>query len=196
MFPILNENIYFVGLILKENIDDLVILDENFNINGMSSKLMKIIGIDNKFLFQENEIPFYAICKKFINFYNVFLNIKKDNETPDLDDTLEEANLENDKLKKNKVNKDENKENGINENVQINENVELEYEIKLPQFLIDFSEKTNKKVNNLGAKQSSMHSEVHEGNDNEDQDLLEEFDENVKKILLLNQDFLQIFNRK
>ena len=178
LFPILNEDIYFVGLILKENIDDLVILDENFNINGMSSKLMKIIGIDNKFLFQENEIPFYAICKKFINFYNVFLNIKKDNETPDLDDTLEEANLENDKLKKNKVNKDENKENGINENVQINENVELEYEIKLPQFLIDFSEKTNKKVNNLGAKQSSMHSEVHEGNDNEDQDLLEEFDEN------------------
>ena len=178
LFPILNENIYFVGLILKENIDDLIIMDENFNISGMSSKLMKILNIENKFLFQENEIPFYAICRKFINFYNVFLNIKKDNETPDLDDTLEEANLEDDKQKKNKVNKEENKEDGINENVQINENVELEYEIKLPQFLIDYSEKTNKKENKLGAKQSTMQSDIHDGNDTEDQQLIEEYDEN------------------
>jgi len=178
LFPILNENIYFVGLILKENIDDLIIMDENFNIHGMSSKLMKILNIENKFLFQENEIPFYVICRKFINFYNVFLNINKNNETPDLDDSLEETNLENDKQKKNKVNKDENKEDGINENVQINENVELEYEIKLPQFLIDYSEKTNKKENKLGAKQSTMHSDVHDGNDNDEEEMVEEYDEN------------------
>ena len=63
LFPILNENIYFVGLILKENIDDLIIMDENFNINGMSSKLMKILNITNKFLFQENEIPFYEFAE-------------------------------------------------------------------------------------------------------------------------------------
>ena len=178
LFPILNENIYFVGLILKENIDDLIIMDENFNISGMSSKLMKILNIENKFLFQENEIPFYVICRKFINFYKVFLNIKKTDETPDLDDTLEEGNLENDKQKKNVVNQEENKEDGINENVQINENVELEYEIKLPQFLIDYSEKTNKKENKLGVKQNSMHSDIHDGNDNDDQEMIEEYDEN------------------
>ena len=178
LFPILNENIYFVGLILKENIDDLIIMDENFNINGMSSKLMKILNIENKFLFQENEIPFYAICRKFINFYKVFLNTKKNNEILDLDDSLDEGNLGNDKLKKNKDNKDENKENRINNNVQINENVELEYEIKLPQFLIEYSEKTNKKNNKLGAKQGSIHSEVHDGYDSEDKEMVEEYDEN------------------
>ena len=177
LFPILNENIFFVGLILKENIDDIIIMDENFNINGMSSKLMRILNIENKFLFQENEIPFYTICRKFINFYSVFLNTKK-NETPDLDDTLEEGDLENNKLKKNKKNKNENKEVGINENIQINENVELEYEIKLPQFLIDYSEKTNKKDNKLGLKQSSMHSEMQDNNNNQDEDIIEEYDEN------------------
>ena len=70
LFPILNEKILFCGLINKENIDDLIIMDEKFNIQGMSSKLMKILNIGNKFLFQENEIPFYTICKKFIDFYS------------------------------------------------------------------------------------------------------------------------------
>ena len=169
LFPILNENIFFVGLILKENIDDIILMDENFNIQGMSSKLMKILNIENKFLFQENEIPFYIICRKFINFYSIFLN-KKSNDTPDLDETIEDA------LKKNKENKNDKKEE--NENIQINENVELEYEIKLPQFLIDFSERTNKKDNKLGFKSSSMHSDIHDDNNEDNDDVIEQYDEN------------------
>ena len=178
LFPILNENILFVGLILKENIDDIILMDENFNIQGMSSKLMKILNIENKFLFQENEIPFYAICRKFINFYSIFLNNKKSNETPDLDESIEEGILEKGKLKRNKENKNENKEDGLSENVQINENVELEYEIKLPQFLIDFAEKTNKKDNKLGLKASSIHSDIQDNNDNGEEDIIEQYDEN------------------
>ena len=179
LFPILNENIYFVGLILKENIDDIVIMDENFNIQGMSSKLMKILNIENKFLFQENEIPFYTICRKFINFYSIFLNNKKLNETPDLDDSFEDDELKDEKTKKKKEIKNEAKEDGINENIQINENVELEYEIKFPQFLIDFSEKTNKKNNRMGLKASSMHSEFNDDNiDQEEEEIIEQYDEN------------------
>ena len=177
LFPILNENIYFVGLILKENIDDIILMDENFNIQGMSSKLMKILNIENKFLFQENEIPFYTICRKFINFYNIFLNNKKLNENPDLDESIEDGTIENEKLKKNKENKNENKEDGISENIQINENVELEYEIKLPQFLIDFSDKTNRKNNKMGFKASTMHSEYNDDNLNQE-DNIEQYDEN------------------
>ena len=174
LFPILNENILFVGLILKENIDDIILMDQNFNIQGMSSKLMRILNIENKFLFHENEIPFYLICRKFINFYRIFLN-KKSNETRDLDETLDDM-----ALKKNKENKNENenKEDGISQNIQINENVELEYEIKLPQFLIDFSEKTNKKDNKLGAKTSTMNSEIHEDNEKDEDELIEQYDEN------------------
>ena len=169
LFPILNENIFFVGLIQKENIDDIILMDENFNIQGMSSKLMRILNIENKFLFQENEIPFYTICRKFINFYSIFLN-KKSNDTPDFDETIEDT------LKKNKENKNENKDEI--ENVQINENIELEYEIKLPQFLIDYSEKTNKKDNKLGFKSSSMNSEVNDVNNEQDEEIIEQYDEN------------------
>ena len=72
LFPILNENVFFVALIIKENIDDIIFLDSEFNIQGMSSKLMEILNINNQSLFQDNDIPFYVICKKFLNFYNIF----------------------------------------------------------------------------------------------------------------------------
>ena len=48
----------------------------------MSLKLMKILNIANKNLFQEKEIPFYVICKKFVNFYSIFLQrTKKEKNT-------------------------------------------------------------------------------------------------------------------
>ena len=171
LFPIINENIFFVGLILKENVDDIIFMDEQFNIQGMSSKLLKIINIDNKFLFQENDIPFYVICKKFVNFYRLFLN-NKTNETPEEEKDNEEISESERKPKKKKKNVDK---NDTNENsIEINENVELEYEIKLPQFLIDYSDKTNKK-DNKGFKLQSLSvkgtKEIEESleNDNDDE---------------------------
>ena len=77
LFPVLNDNVLFVGLVNKENIDDIILMDSKFNIQGMSLKLMKILQIDNKTLFQTNEIPFYVICRKFVNFFNIFLQGKK-----------------------------------------------------------------------------------------------------------------------
>jgi PAS domain-containing protein len=77
LFPILNENIYFIALIVRENVDDIILLDDKFDIQGMSLKIMKILNINNKSVFQDNEIPFYVICKKFLNFYNIFLRGKK-----------------------------------------------------------------------------------------------------------------------
>ena len=176
LFPILNEKILFCGLINKENIDDLIIMDEKFNIQGMSSKLMKILNIGNKYLFQENEIPFYTICKKFIDFYSIFLNDKTSEEDEqDLDESLDEENE-----KKKKEEKKEEKKEGINDNVQINENVELEYEIKLPQFLIDYAEKTNRKDNKDGLVNIEIKSEVNdeEGDENKKEEIIEEYDEN------------------
>ena len=137
LFPILNENVYFCTLIIKENIDDMILLDNQYIIQGMSPKLMKILGINNIFLFQENDIPFYVICKKFVNFYNIFLKVKKKSNSIEQKLILEEEKKENKDEKEEKEN--------IHDNIEINENVELEYEIKLPQFLIDYAEKSNKK---------------------------------------------------
>ena len=172
LFPILNEKILFCGLINKENIDDLIIMDDKFNIQGMSSKLMRILNIGNKFLFQENEIPFYTICKKFIDFYSIFLSDKNSEEDEqDLDESLDEE------TKKKKEEKNEEKKEGINDNVEINENVELEYEIKLPQFLIDYAEKTNRK-NNKEALVETEKSNAGEDDDNKNEEIIEEYDEN------------------
>ena len=135
LFPILNDNVLFIGLINKENIDDIIFLDDKFNIQGMSLKLMKILNIGNKNLFQENEIPFYVICRKFVNFYSIFLQrVKKSNES--------DKDIQDIDQKENKVNHNEKED--LHENIEINENVELEYEIKLPQFLVDFAERSSK----------------------------------------------------
>ena len=135
LFPILNDNVLFIGLINKENMDDIIFLDDKFNIQGMSLKLMKILNINNKNLFQENEIPFYVICRKFVNFYSIFLQRAKKEKDTDKD-------IQGIDQKNNKQNNNEKED--LHENIEINENVELEYEIKLPQFLVDYSEKASK----------------------------------------------------
>ena len=176
LFPILNDNVLFVGLILKENIDDIILMDSRFNIQGMSLKLMKILSIDNKLLFQNNEIPFYVICRKFVNFYNIFLQGKKKSDifgqdkpslTEEISKKEELEKKESSKIGKNKGDKKEKKDKNDNtqkdelhENIEINENVELEYEIKLPQFLIDYAEKTNKNSGKMAMKLVTMASET------------------------------------
>ena len=130
LFPVLNENVYFVSLILKESIDDIILLDNEFNIQGMSSKLMKILNIHNQSIFQDNEIPFFVICKKFVNFYNIFLKSKqkKSNVTSERKISFAEGDNNINQNNNNDANKKISKEEVL-ENIEINENVELEYEI-------------------------------------------------------------------
>ena len=173
LLPILNYNVFFVGLIIKENIDDIILIDKDFYIQGMSSKLMKLLNIENNNLFQENNIPFYAICKKFVNFYNIFLRNKSNNNINELDTKTtavifeEKNNLKFDIKEENIKKNDE-----IHENIEINENVELEYEIKIPQFLNDYSKKTKNKINkNLFIMEEEK---VENNNESEDIDSDEE----------------------
>ena len=178
LFPVLNENVYFASLIKKENIDDIILLDDNFIIQGMSSKLMRILNITNLSLFEDNEIPFYAICVKFLNFYNIFLKSKKVKDINSSDKN--NINLEGEKNNLNEENKNEINKNIIKEDflesIEINENVELEYEIKLPKFLIDYSEKTNKNI------------DIKEKENSEKDDNSDSIDESDEKDLLLKQE--------
>ena len=50
-FPILNENVFFAALITKKNIDDIILIDDKLIIQGMSSKLLDILNINNKYFF-------------------------------------------------------------------------------------------------------------------------------------------------
>ena len=130
IFPILNKNLFFIGMICPEKIDDIILVDNNFIIQGISSKLLDIFQIYNNEIFVEHEIPFYVICKQFINFYKIFLKGNKQNfyaksfetfnnnnnnninETSELNSESQNYNDEDEKEKK----KDENNNNNKNKN--------------------------------------------------------------------------------
>ena len=87
-------------------------------------------------------IPFYMICKNFIRFYKTFMqdNIEnKNSSNQEFEINSFEQELDND-FSSEDINKKD-------INIEINENIELEYEIKIPKFILDF-EKISK-VENL-----------------------------------------------
>ena len=122
-----------------------------------------------KYLFQNNEIPFYVICKKFVNFYKIFLQGKKQdirekkNKNSSSVITLDDlsSNDEDSEKGKEKENPLKNSKNlevekQVHDNIEINENIELEYEIRLPQFLIDYSDSTNKRLIKLAEQNKAI----------------------------------------
>ena len=134
IFPILNDSLLFIGLINTEKVDDLIFVDNNFIIQGISKKLRENLNIDNQNLFVENDIPFYMICKNFINFYKTFMKGKND---------IKINYVESDVSSESDINSSDEEENininNVVNNIEINENIELEYEIKIPEFIFEFS---------------------------------------------------------
>ena len=165
---------------------------------------MNILNLDNNLLFQENEIPFYVICKQFVNFYKIFLQGKKQNEKENSEkkinsilidssahistnETSDVNNKNNNNNTNNNNNKEEHKEKELQENIEINENIELEYEILLPEFLIQFSESTKPiinqdKIKNLFQQTTYYYNGNIDSNNNE---TIDEFGEND---LLVNEE--------
>ena len=76
MFPVLNNIVSFVVMITKDKTEDLILIDNYFYIQGLSSRLMYKFNIDNKQLFSKFNIPFYSICQQFIGLYKN-MSIKK-----------------------------------------------------------------------------------------------------------------------
>jgi PAS domain S-box-containing protein len=142
IFPILNNSVYFIGMIVPEKLDDLIFIDSNFIIQGMSKKIQDTLKLKNKLFFTENDIPFYMICKNFINFYKIFMKgnkkeiIDENNVTEESEDFSQTYIYEKEELKI--------EEEQIENNIEINENIELEYEIKIPNFMMEFQKSTKK----------------------------------------------------
>ena len=76
IFPILNDKILFIAMIIKEKNEDMILLDKNFIIQGMSNRLMYKLNVENKASFSNYDIPFYAICGEFVGFYKNMIKIK------------------------------------------------------------------------------------------------------------------------
>ena len=138
IFPVLNNRVLFIGIITPEKIDDLILIDENFYIQGMSKKLLEKLSFINKYLFINNDVPFYMICKNFINFYRTFMKGNK-KKLEHLNSEFDEENSNESSLNSLNSNKINYKKKETNlDNIDINENIDLEYEIKIPKFMINF----------------------------------------------------------
>ena len=160
LFPILNQNILYIALLTHEKIDDVIFLDSKFNIQGMSQKLFNKFKIVNQNIFNENNIPFYAICKQFINFYKTFLKGNKKKISPLVTlNTSSQILSDKESLEDYIINEKEREiiELDNNENIEINENIELEYEIKIPKFILDYSYYSlqKEKITNLDTSESN-----------------------------------------
>ena len=141
IFPMINNNISFISLINLDKVDDIIILDSFFIIHGMSKKLTEYFKIDNPNLFSHNDIPFYMICKNFISFYKTFF--KKQNELYSENAKINDNYNENQFLLNEETNENNNElehtKNSFLGNIEINENMEIEYQIKFPEFLSLYS---------------------------------------------------------
>ena len=152
LFPILNDSLLFIGLIVPKKIDDIILIDDNFIIQGMSKKLLNIIQFKNSDFFLDNDIPFYMICKNFLNFYKTF--IKRENKVTKKDETFLSVISDINNLI---IEKKE--ENLIDQNIEINENIELEYEIKIPYYMKRYEEMTKKNNNNEAHNENDFYFE-------------------------------------
>ena len=76
LFPVLNESVLFILMLIKEKIEDLILIDNNFNIQGMTNQLMQKFNIENKELFKMYDIPFYSICPEFVRLYKNMIIVK------------------------------------------------------------------------------------------------------------------------
>ena len=200
LFPVINQNVFMAAIIIKESMDDMIILDKDFIIQGMSYKLTKIFNLNENSFFQRNQVPFYALCKKFINFYNMFLKNKKTEDIQDLDPgfAVDNNNIKGKDLEIKESPKAKDKEKSknieIHENIEVNENIELEFEIKIPQFIIDYA-KVSKKLSYQNSFMSDDENEEEENNSgininkNSHQDILDsDTEETHEKTPLIHQE--------
>ena len=172
IFPMLNDYLYYIGMFSLEKIEDIILINNDFIIQGMSKKLLDKLKITNDNLFIENEIPFYMICKNFINFYKTFFKSYKTKKKKQIKnsflssggiyDNEEKENLLKDIFESDTIitHESNHRNNLNNSNItldkidDINENMEIEYEIKFPQFLSKYSYHTKNKVNEIESSSS------------------------------------------
>jgi hypothetical protein len=167
LFPILSESMFFCAMITKENLDDVILLDQDYNIQGMSDKLYNLFRL-NSGIFQDCDVPFWMICKEFIQHYQIFMannplvktsysrNKDKNNNNNDItynknqkitnDDISQMSSRTNNTS--NNLNFNENDENeGAELDFEINENADVQWELTVPPIFKLYIAEENKQKN-------------------------------------------------
>ena len=153
LFPILGDNLFFCAMMTREDIEDVILLDNEYNIQAMSGKLYKLFKLNSQ-IFQDVDVPFWMICKEFIRHYQTFMmnnskvknfsanqfklkkliskNLKNEGYSTQLNEKLE-INKEGDVTQRSEdVPKEGNQIEVTELDFEINENAEVEWEIIIP----------------------------------------------------------------
>ena len=186
LLPILGEKTFYCAMMTREDIEDVILLDSEYNIQAMSCKLYNLFKL-NSIIFQEVDVPFWMICKEFIRHYQTFM-MNNSRVNPNSNNEKNSQNKKKEPLKVGstiiKVPKNEKESNSTvrsknsddtnleNINIQnteldfeINENADVEWEIIIPPLFktyVSGSTKTKKKnypQSTLAAQTSSTTNE-------------------------------------
>ena len=166
LFPILNESMFFCAMIKKENLDDVILLDQEYNIQGMSEKLYNLLKL-NSSIFQDCDVPFWMICREFIHHYQTFMinnplvknfnskknNYENNNQYKSQNKTGNYVNDEETQISNKSNNSLNYSLEEINENegaeldFEINENADVQWEVTIPPIFKLYIAEENKQKN-------------------------------------------------
>ena len=179
LFPILGENIFFCAMMTREDIEDVILLDNEYNIQAMSGKLYNLFNLNSQ-IFQDVDVPFWMICKEFIRHYQTFMmnnskvknfsnsqvklkkNINKNIKNEGYVTQIKERNdaKEGDITSRSEATVKEGNQIEVTElDFEINENAEVEWEIIIPPIFKTFISSTTtrkRKFQNKTLAQASM----------------------------------------
>ena len=168
-FPILSEYILYISLISKQTFDDVILLDNKFNIQGMSCRLMEKFNL-NENIFNDCDVPFYFICKKFISHYRK--SSKEEKNDKFLYRNFTKMEKDNRDFLPSVLNEEKNEQEN---QLETHENAELEFEIKIPILLQNYTCVHSRRENKF---EFSVNDNDQNQNDNEDLDIIEEEEDN------------------
>ena len=201
LFPILGDNLFFCAMMTKEDIEDVILLDSEYNIQAMSGKLYNLFKLNSQ-IFQDVDVPFWMICKEFIRHYQTFMmnnsKVKNFSVNQFKLKKLISKNIRNEGYATQIKEKNDNKEGDITQrsddapkegnqievtelDFEINENAEVEWEIIIPPIFKSYTSSTTMKSRKLQNKSFSKTSTSNEYYNNYTEDEQDETSHLLKK---------------
>ena len=141
LLPVLTNNVYFCGAHMNDFVCDLILIDENFMVQGFTKRLLS--SLKSKDFFNTFYIPFYIICRKFIAFSKKFL-IKERRNMLDLIDKDHDVTIAKSQIYNTNMNNDEDLKDEevsyayFDEKAEVNETMEMEFELSVPSMIREY----------------------------------------------------------
>ena len=194
LFPILGDNLFFCAMMTKEDIEDVILLDSEYNIQAMSGKLYNLFKLNSQ-IFQDVDVPFWMICKEFIRHYQTFMmnnskvqnfsvrdfklkkllskNLRNEGYSTQLNEKGESKDEDLTQRSDDNISKDGKQIEVTELDFEINENAEVEWEIVIPPIFKTYTSNTtikSRKLQNKTIAQMSTSNDYYNNYTEDEQD--------------------------